>query len=550
MSYGGLQRRKKHPFPPNTRPHAHKTHMLVRDVLRQIRDNDLHGPRPVPTTRRTVRPPLVPPLRDALTIAFAFALRRRLRPARRRRRATPRTARSRPTGPRGRRRRGRPRARQGGAAATAARRGAASAPAAAAAAAAPAAAGTVGGSRPAGGKKKTVGGVAATLLGVGGCDGSSLTENGNGQRRGMSCLSKRLQKACEEGQIAVPRIPSQPLPAVRLHGIDSAIRQVAIVLHESGDQLWMGMCDLFRSGKTLALALAAWQSQMNAHLRTSHTPSRRVWSNNFLALSIHRDHLIPSSASSKIMTSSPPIHRRASSFDAYDALMVAVNARVAADLGRTRKPAGEDDADDDDGSRDDDDLGWDETSPTCPSSPLHPFRTDLTPPNESIPVPAPHVAFHPQPYSAQPKHLLDAEFAQALSRSTMLVDMQERYIQRRLAGVDDESDEAPAKDALGILQEMVHERVAAIAGEEQETGREEEEGEGEEIAMAAEVQVGAVEEVETVLSERSRAFAAFIPTLTPVLFAVSSALLRCMACNHAARARSLNPALHPLQGSI
>ncbi|KAL2912785.1 hypothetical protein HK105_207672 [Polyrhizophydium stewartii] len=116
---------------------------------------------------------------------------------------------------------------------------------------------------------------------------------------------------------------------------------------------------------------------------------------------------------------------------------------------------------------------------------------------------------------------LDAEFGRALSASTMLVEYQEQLIMRRLASVREMGSVAAASaatqhDIAAVLSDALRHhasQLAPLAAAKHAPS----------VAAPA-PQIRPAQPLEAVrISDRSRAFARFIPTLTPQ-FALSPAL--------------------------
>ncbi|KAJ3150823.1 hypothetical protein HDU89_002820 [Geranomyces variabilis] len=220
-------------------------------------------------------------------------------------------------------------------------------------------------------------------------------------------------------------------------------------------------------------------------------------------------------------------------------------------------------ADDDWASEDT--LGWESAdSASLPDEPLVKFRNlsfDLVPIDETpldpiIAAPAPRTT------AATPHSLrrtiaqLEAEFTSELDKSSMLVDLQYRYMRRRLAhGNGNDSSSSATADILSILMEMVRAQTGvALPAEDEESdnavaggglSRAAEEDADDEVEVEEslldrlrehlerpEYYVGPNESrgglaavasgdaqllSETMVSERSRDFGRFIPTAVPRL---------------------------------
>ncbi|KAI8591137.1 hypothetical protein BDZ88DRAFT_412473 [Geranomyces variabilis] len=224
----------------------------------------------------------------------------------------------------------------------------------------------------------------------------------------------------------------------------------------------------------------------------------------------------------------------------------------------TRDGAG---ADDDWASEDT--LGWESAdSASLPDEPLVKFRNlsfDLVPIDETpldpiAAAPAPRAIAAATPHSLRRTIAqLEAEFTSELDKSSMLVDLQYRYMRRRLAhGNGDDSSSATA-DILSILMEMVRAQTGvALSAEDEESdnavaggglGSAAEEDADDEVEVEEslldrlrehlerpEYYIGPNEShgglaavasgdaqllSETMVSERSRDFGRFIPTAVP-----------------------------------
>ncbi|KAJ3167171.1 hypothetical protein HDU88_002508 [Geranomyces variabilis] len=210
-------------------------------------------------------------------------------------------------------------------------------------------------------------------------------------------------------------------------------------------------------------------------------------------------------------------------------------------------------ADDDWASEDT--LGWESAdSASLPDEPLVKFRNlsfDLVPIDETpldpiIAAPAPRTT------AATPHSLrrtiaqLEAEFTSELDKSSMLVDLQYRYMRRRLAHGNGDSSSSATADILSILMEMVRAQTGvALSAEDEESdnavaggglssaAEEDADDEVEESlldrlrehlerpeysrggGLAAVASGDAQLLSETMVSERSRDFGRFIPTAVP-----------------------------------
>ncbi|TPX66569.1 hypothetical protein SpCBS45565_g04367 [Spizellomyces sp. 'palustris'] len=198
----------------------------------------------------------------------------------------------------------------------------------------------------------------------------------------------------------------------------------------------------------------------------------------------------------------------AGSYEPYDALVDACVSRVrdamstrnplvtSASVGHTPKlerniekhiPGGravlESDDDDDDSDiiemekveAADDVLGWESAdSPAAPEEALVSFRTDLAPlETPDVPLPAfPIARTRPAPKTHTHASNLDSQFEIELNKSAVLVDLQEKYIHRRLASAHSTGDTAASaiQDALTILMEMLQECATQMQQSEQGSG--------------------------------------------------------------------------------
>ncbi|KNC98441.1 uncharacterized protein SPPG_06146 [Spizellomyces punctatus DAOM BR117] len=197
----------------------------------------------------------------------------------------------------------------------------------------------------------------------------------------------------------------------------------------------------------------------------------------------------------------------AGSYEPYDSLVDACVSRVrdamtsnrnplvnSASVGRTTKlerntkkhiPGGravlESDDDDDDSDivemenveAGDDVLGWESTdSPAAPEEALVSFRTDLVPfETPAVPLPAfPIAPTRPAPKAHTHASNLDSQFEIELNKSAVLVDLQEKYIHRRLASAHSSGDTAASatQDALTILMEMLQECATQMQQQNEE----------------------------------------------------------------------------------